>query len=553
MWSSTTEDCVPQWSSAEHPMTSDHVMSHESAVSADLPVPRPQGEKTITDVLERVARDQPAAEAYLDGDVRITYSDLAARSSGLAARLQTLGVGRGDVVAVQLPSSIEYAVTYLAAARLGAVTTGLNPRLGRRELEGIFAQARPVAMVIDDEAEIAHLGAAELPLLRRSDVAGTAAGDPEWRPTDLDSTDPVAIVWTSGTTGAPKGAVFDHANLEALSRATGELSMPFDRRLSPVPFSHVGYMTRVWDEIGNAMCSVIVPTPWKAAIAVDLIEAEHITVGQGVPTQWELILRQPDLGSRDTSSLRLISTGAARVPAALVARLRETFRCPVVVRYATTEASVISGTLRADPPEVVEATVGAACPTVEVRVADDEGRPVAVGTEGMIEVRSGAVMRRYVGGEHGSPRRPDGWLVTGDAGSMDEHDRIRLIGRRSEMYIRGGYNVYPLEVEQVLGEHAGVEEVAVAGIPDDVLGARGVAWVVPADPSHPPTLEDLRSSCREQLADYKAPDELVLVGELPRNHMGKVEKRMLTTSAKSPMSGGRGATNGNDPKQRRMS
>jgi acyl-CoA synthetase (AMP-forming)/AMP-acid ligase II len=334
-------------------------------------------------------------------------------------------------------------------------------------------------------------------------------------------------VWTSGTTGTPKGAVFDHRNLEALSHATGELSRPFDRRLSPVPFAHVGYMTRLWDEIGKAMTSVIVPTPWSAAGAVDLLESEQITVGQGVPTQWELILRQPDLDRRDFSALRLIGTGAARVPASLVAALRRTFKCPVVVRYATTEASVISGTLGDDPPEVVEATVGAPCPTVQVRIADDDGRSVPTGVVGMIEVRSAAVMRGYLGDEHQSPIRPDGWLITGDAGSLDSDGRIRLVGRRSEMYIRGGYNVYPLEVEQVLSEHPAVAEAAVSGVPDEVLGSIGVAWVVPAAGSPPPDLDGLRRWCRENLADYKAPDRLVLVDGLPRNQMGKVDKLML--------------------------
>ena len=426
---------------------------------------------------------------------------------------------------------------YLGALRLGAVATGLNPRLGRREVDGIVTQARPKVMVLDDDGSDTA-GDRVSSVMSRHQVADAQAGDPSWRPVDLTEDDPVAIVWTSGTTGAPKGAVFDHANLEALSRATGEISAPFDRRLSPVPFAHVGYMTRLWDELGNAMTSVIVPTPWTARAGLDLLESERITVGQGVPTQWELILREPGLEERDLSSLRLIASGAARVPASLVFQLERTFGCPVVVRYATTEASVISGTLCQDPPEVVEQTVGAPCPTVEVRIADDAGRSVPAGQVGMIEVRSRAVMKEYLGGGGGggdggggddvaSPLRPDGWLVTGDAGSLDEAGRIHLVGRRSEMYVRGGYNVYPLEVEQVLSEHPALTEAAVAGVPDEVLGARGVAWVVPAEPARPPDADELRRWCREQLADYKAPDTVVLVASLPRNSMGKVDKKTL--------------------------
>jgi len=486
-------------------------------------------EQTIIDVVERVARHHPAVEAYVDGDERVSYWDLAVRSAGVAATLLDLGVKRGDVVAIRLPTSIEYAVTYLAALRLGAVVTGINPRLGRREVEAIMRRAAPVVTVADD-----GLADPSGVVLSRQPVNGAPSGDPFWRPVDVSPEDPVAIVWTSGTTGVPKGAVFDHRNLEALSQATGELSQPFDRRLSPTPFAHVGYMTRLWDEIGNVMTSVIVPTPWSASTALDLLESERITVGQGVPTQWELMLRQPDLDERDFSALRLIATGAARVPAPLVAALRRTFGCPVVVRYATTEASVISGTLRSDPLEVVERTVGRPCPTVEVRIADDHGQPVPDGEVGMIEVRSAAMMKGYLGDEQESPFRPDGWLVTGDAGSVDGAGRIHLVGRRSEMYIRGGYNVYPLEIEEVLSEHPAVAEVAVAGIPDEVLGYRGVAWVVPAEAAAAPSLDALRQWCQQQLADYKAPDLLVLVESLPRNQMGKVDKRVLTDSVSVP-------------------
>ncbi len=488
--------------------------------------------RTVVDVLDEVASAHPDVDAYIDGEARLTYSGLAAKSAGWANTMAEHGIGRGDVVAISLPSSVEYAVAYLGALRLGAVATGINPRLGRREVEGIVARARPSAVIaVDRHATAGYSGV----VFERSDVADVPYADPSARPVQLSPDDPVAIVWTSGTTGQPKGAVFDHRRLEALSRATGELSMPFDRRLSPVPFAHVGYMTRLWDEIANVMTSVIVPTPWSAVGALDLIEQERITVGQGVPTQWELMLRQPDLDQRDMSSLRLIATGAARVPASLVAALRQTFGCPVVVRYATTAASVIAGTRAGDPPAVLEATVGAPCPTVEIRIADDDGRAVPEGSVGMIEVRSPAVMSGYFGEDVESPIRPGGWLVTGDAGSLDGDGRIHLVGRRSEMYIRGGYNIYPLEVEQVLLEHPSVSEVAVAGVPDVVLGAVGMAWVAWVPGAPVPGLDGLRQWCKEQLADYKAPDRLAVVGSLPRNQMGKVDKVALVAKITEPV------------------
>ena len=210
-------------------------------------------------------------------------------------------------------------------------------------------------------------------------------------------------------------------------------------------------------------------------------------------------------------------------------RLRRTFGCPVVVRYATTEASVIAGTLASDPAEVVEATVGAPCPTVQVRITDDSGTELPTGAVGLIEVRSPAVMCGYFGENVESPIRPDEWLVTGDAGSLDAEGRIRLVGRRSEMFIRGGYNIYPLEVEQVLSEHPSIAEAAVAGLPDDVLGYIGMAWVVPNPGMAAPDLDELRRWCRERVADYKAPDRVAVVDDLPRNQMGKVDKQKLVT------------------------
>ncbi len=275
----------------------------------------------MIDVLDRVAADFPDVEAYVEGQRRLTYLEFAARSSGVAALLQEQGVVPGDVVAMRLPSCLEYALVYLGAVRLGAVATGLNPRLGRREVEGIVAGAGPRVIVLDDDGS--DMARDRVPVvLSRHEVAGAPAGDPGWRPVDLSQEDPVAIVWTSGTTGAPKGAVFDHANLEALSRATGEISAPFDRRLSPVPFAHVGYMTRLWDELGNAMTSVIVPTPWTARASLDLLESERVTVGQGVPTQWELILREPDLEREGPLVVALDRFGRGTGPGVACVRTR---------------------------------------------------------------------------------------------------------------------------------------------------------------------------------------------------------------------------------------
>jgi acyl-CoA synthetase (AMP-forming)/AMP-acid ligase II len=285
---------------------------------------------------------------------------------------------------------------------------------------------------------------------------------------------------------------------------------------------------------------VITPQPWTAASAIELLVSERVTVGQGVPTQWALMLAHPDLDGADLSHLRIAGTGASRVPPELVRAMRERLGCPVVVRYTSTESSLGTGTRPEDSDEVVATTVGRPVPGVELEVVDDDGAPVTPGAVGRVRLRSAAVLRGYVG-ERPSGELLDaaatasvldagGWVTTGDLGAVGDDGNLRLAGRVSEMYIRGGYNVYPAEVEAVLGEVPGVAQVAVVGAPDAVLGEIGAAFVVPAAGSAP-SLDELTSACRCQLADYKAPDRLYLVGELPLTPMAKVDKRALAARA----------------------
>jgi acyl-CoA synthetase (AMP-forming)/AMP-acid ligase II len=255
---------------------------------------------------------------------------------------------------------------------------------------------------------------------------------------------------------------------------------------------------------------------------------ERVTVGQGVPTQWRLVLDHADFEATDLSNLRIAGTGAARVPPELVREMEARLGCPVVIGYTSTEAAITTGTVPGDSPEVISQTVGRARANVELEVVDDNGQACATGEVGRVRCRSGAVMRGY----WRDPERTaevldaDGWLTIGDLGTLDERGYLTLAGRRSEMYIRGGYNVYPAEVERVVGAHPDVAQIAVVGVPDPVLGEIGVAFVVPA-PGARPRLDALRAFCRESLADYKAPDQLELVDALPIHSMGKVDKRAL--------------------------
>jgi acyl-CoA synthetase (AMP-forming)/AMP-acid ligase II len=287
-------------------------------------------------------------------------------------------------------------------------------------------------------------------------------------------------------------------------------------------------MSRAYEEIDKVITTVIPATPWKAGEMLALMGDERVTVGQGVPTQWRLMLDHPAFEATDLSALRIAGTGAATVPPDLVREMQQRLGCPVVIGYTSTEAAITSGTRPGDTPEVMARTVGRARGNVELDVVDADGKPAPVGEVGRVRCRSGAVMRGY----WRDPERtagvldPNGWLSTGDLGFLDDDGYLTLVGRRSEMYIRGGYNVYPAEVERVLSQHPSVAQVAIVGAPDPVLGEIGVAYVVAA-PGATPDLDSLRAFSAQTLADYKSPDQLVLLDELPLTSMGKTDKRAL--------------------------
>ncbi len=510
----------------------------------------PERHGTVVSVLREAARTNPDVEAYVEpAGIRerrsLTFAEWDRAADGVAGHLARRGVSKGDVVCLLLPSSIDYAVLYAALLRLGAITSGINPRMGGGEVASILERAAPVLVVADPEAA-PWPDAPGIEVVERSEAVSSWAGDPPAHWPELAPHDAVAVVWTSGTTGRPKGALFDHANLAAVARGTDVLSQPGDRRISPLPFAHVGYMTRAWDEIANAVTTIITPTPWRADDAVRIMASERVTVAQGVPTQYSLMLASPELDRADLTALRVAGTGAARVPAALVAEVRRRFGIPVVVRYTSTEASLGTGTTLTSSDEEVATTVGRPVAGVELAIVDDDGRPVAAGRVGRVRLRSAATMRGYFGHGPGRGRRVEelvdaaataavlggeGWLTMGDFGSVTPEGNLQLAGRAHERYIRGGYNVYPAEVEEALSSHPAVARVAVVGVPDDVLGEVGVAVVVAARGAPAPEIGALRAHCARQLADYKAPDALVVVDELPLTPMMKVDPTRLADLA----------------------
>lgn len=485
-------------------------------------------------LLRAAAAAHPDREAYVHSEKRATYEWLDRVADGFAATLIDLGVRPGDVVCLMLPSSIKFAGCYLGALRAGAITSAINSRLGEREQRSILDRTSPAVTVLGDGARVPD-GAPTGTVIPVTDLKA-AFGAPATAEADLPEIagdDPACIVWTSGTTGAPKGAVYDHDRMRAISANIGQLTEAGDRRLVVLPFPHVGYMTRMWDELAHGTTIVIAGEPWSAAETLRLIRDERITMGTGVPTQWEAVLDHPDLAITDFSRLRVCGIGGAAIAPDLVRRMRETLGCPVITRYTSTEAGVTTSTLVGDPDDVIATTVGRPAPDVELRIVEPTGAAgaaaLAAGEIGEIVCRSPAMMREYWQDPATTAATidADGWLHTGDLGFVGPDGNLRIAGRLKEMYIRGGYNVYPVEVEATLAEHPAVTQVAVIGYPDARLGERGAAAIVATDPAAPPTLAELQDWCRTRIADYKAPERLVVLDALPLNATNKVDKTAL--------------------------
>ena len=243
--------------------------------------------------------------------------------------------------------------------------------------------------------------------------------------------DPVVIIWTSGTTGLPKGAWFDHRNLAAAVRTAGAMSQPFDRRISGVPMAHAGYMAKLWEQCAMGITLVLTPTPWTAASMLRVLTDEQITVGAGVPTQWAKLLELPQVATADLTRLRVCLAATAPAPPELVARMRSLLGCPVVVRYAMTESPSITGTSPEDPPEIQYHTVGKPQSETSIELVDARGDVVPPGEVGRVRVAGPCVMRGYWRNLAATREVLDteGRLLSTDLGRLDVHGNLVLVGR----------------------------------------------------------------------------------------------------------------------------
>jgi acyl-CoA synthetase (AMP-forming)/AMP-acid ligase II len=509
--------------------------------------------------LERWAREKPDTEAIVFGGRRITYAQYDREVNRVARGLLKLGVQRGDKVGLYIPNHPEFLFGYLACAKVGAAAVPVSWRFAPEEVKYILGHSDSSVVIMEpgfsDSDFIAKINAVrgDLPLLRGLVLIGgdedlsrlpgaIPYGDflvdgPEYgeelgkRKKEVEEDDTVFLLFTSGTTGKPKAPMLTHRNLIDYVKGqikAADLSRD-ERLLMDIPNNHVGGgVMAIASMLVNGTTLVMLDT-FVPQQVLQTLEKERITVMGQVPAQYILLFMQPDFDSYDLSSVKYAVLSGAPVPPELVDQIREKMGITPFVGYGLTETSgAITFTRASHPLEKISTTIGIPNDGIEVRIMDPEREELPRGEAGEIAVRGGAVMKGYYGQPEATAAVFDdgGFFYTGDMGFMDQEGFIHILGRKKEMYIRGGENVYPPEVEDVLQAHPKVLFAAVLGYPDPVLGEKGRAYIVP-QPGAEVTEDELKAYCREHLAQYKVPDQVVFRDGLPLTPLGKVQKFSL--------------------------
>jgi HIP---CoA ligase len=532
---------------------------------------------TIPALIERAAERFGSREALVDSDVagadgrdvrRLTFGELAAATDEAARAYVAHGLEPGDRVAIWAPNSARWVVAALGAYRAGGVVTTVNTRFKGPEAAHVVrtAGARLLVTVTDflDTDYVALLEGAGRPaclertVVLHGPVPGGCVGWDDFLAA-ADDVDPAVagkragaiapddvstVIFTSGTTGAPKGAMLRHrASVRAFTAWSDVVGLQEgDRYLVINPFFHTFGL-----KAGILACLVkgatIVPhATFDVPDVMRRVDEERITMLPGAPAIYQTILDHPDLGRFDLSSLRLAVTGAATVPVEMIRRMAsELTFTNIVTGYGLTEATgIVTMCRHTDDPETIANTAGRPLPDVGVRTVDEAGKDVSAGAPGEVVVRGYNVMAGYIGDPDASAAAidADGWLHTGDIGVFDRDGNLKITDRLKDMFIVGGFNAYPAEIENMLMEHPSVGQAAVVGVPDRRMGEVATAFVVPRAGA---TIDEaaLIAWSRERMANYKVPRSVQVVDGLPLNASGKVLKYVLRERAgtSSPAAG----------------
>lgn len=491
--------------------------------------------------------------AIADGDVRLTWSELVDRSAAFAGALVGAGVEPGDRVAIWAPNGFRWVVAVLGLWQAGAALVPVNTRFKGAEAADVLSRSGARLLVTTrtfldtDYVALLESAGVELPDLRTTLVAEGATWDDfvgsasaadraeaKRRAAAVAPDDRSDILFTSGTTGVAKGVISTHGR--TLRVATDWVAMTGlsadDRYLMVNPYFHMFGL-----KAGILACAAsgaaMFPEPvFDVDRVLGRVAAERITVLPGAPTVYQSILDHPSRDGHDLSSLRLAVTGAADIPVELIRRVRDELPFSLIISgYGLTEAGTATATGPGDDDEVVATTVGRPRPGFELRLVDGD-RDVPLGETGEILLRGPSVMAGYLDDPEATAAAvsPDGWLRTGDLGALDDGGCLRIVGRSKDMFIVGGFNAYPAEIENALLRHPLVRQAAVIGIPDERLGEVGMAFVVTTSGERADG-DEIRAWCREQMANYKVPRVVEVVDALPVNATGKVVKDDLRALA----------------------
>ena len=536
--------------------------------SSSLMMPRrlPGSGAHWVDHVARHAHAIPGSAAIRFQSKSITWAQLNERVRALAVGFAARGVSRGDRVAILMTNRPEFVETTLAANAVGAIAVPVNFRLAPVEAAYILADSGAALIVTD--ALLAPLVAAAVAALPQPpriivtagvepDAAGGIAGAESYQAlldgigaappeVQIDERDVALIMYTSGTTGRPKGAMLTHLNLLMQSITairTSRLTGDDHVALLNVPLFHIAGIGSMPPSLMIGGTSVIMPTaPFDAGATLDVIEAEGVTQLFLVPAQWQVLCAHPDV-TRRTRSLRSISWGAAPATVTLLETMAATFPAAEIISvFGQTEMSPVTTSLPAADAIRKIGSVGKPIPTIAARIVDEQMNDVGPGEVGEIVYRGPTLMAGYWNDPAATQEAfAGGWFHSGDLVRADDEGFLYVVDRKKDMIISGGENIYCAEVENALAGHPAVADIAVIGARHERWGETPIAVIVPADPAAPPTLDDLAAWARGKLSSYKKPTGIVIVDQLPRNAAGKVLKHELRArygTASPPAAGG---------------
>ena len=509
----------------------------------------------LGDILAETARRVPDKEALVYGDERLTWSEVDRRVDHLAKAFLEMGIERGDRIGIISTTRPEYFTTYLAAARIGAILVGFNILYSPPELIRLAALTEPVAMVVlgraGDKDVAAPLKALfdTMPFVEQyvvigdgapegaiafEDLAGIDRPDQDTalagRRVEMDEDDGVLIVFTSGSTGEPKGALLTHRSIidNIAVEAPRFGCTADDRILLHLPLNHVGGATELSIPALMLGGTLVMMDHFHPAETLQMIGDEHITLLGQVPTMFIMEFSLPNYADYDLSSLRGVVVAGAATPPPVMAKMMEMVPT-VITGYGMTEVGgFVTYTDPDDDADTISFTVGAVAPEFGLRVVDAQRREVAIGEVGEVAIRGTCVMKEYFRNpeETAASIDGDGWFYTGDVGKLDDRGYLTLVDRKKDMFITGGYNVYPREVEDQISRHPKVAFVACLGTNDDVMGEVGAVYVVPK-PGMELDPDEILEHAKQGLAPYKIPRYVYVREALPLTGLGKVDKMKL--------------------------